>query len=229
MDIFQILVLALYLPQVFTKSKSKSRKYKASSSDEDSIENLLYYKDCQRQGKPETTTTEHVQLRYDPPPPPPPPRQPECPFPKMCCALTCGNECGGNQPSYGSRQMEPMNGYQPMQPMPSMPQPHQPGMGAVQPQIIRRKKKMKFPPGKLPGSLPTRRDMSGFTKEKIKSLIAQDHDIRKILKDLVRVTMQKVDLLDMINSTPENVPKTEDDGNVVSSPAPVVAMDEYDE
>lgn len=40
----------------------------------------------------------------------------------------------------------------------------------------------------------------GFTREHIKSLISHDEDIKKILKDLVRVTMQKVDLIDMINA-----------------------------
>ena len=47
---------------------------------------------------------------------------------------------------------------------------------------------------------PFSRRGGGFTKDKIKSLISQDNDIRKILKDLVRVTMQKVDLLDLINT-----------------------------
>lgn len=33
-----------------------------------------------------------------------------------------------------------------------------------------------------------------FTRDSIKSLISKDEDIKKILKDLVRVTMSKVDL-----------------------------------
>ncbi|CAH1635551.1 unnamed protein product [Spodoptera littoralis] len=219
------------------KSKSRSKKYKSSSSDEDSIENLLYYKDCQRQGKTETTPKPE-QLQYEPrpptpPPPPPPPRQSDCPFPKMCCALTCGNECGGNNPSPGyMRQTEHINHMQPMpmpmQPLPPMGQlPHQPGMGMQQQMIQRRKKKVKLPPNKIPIPPQTRRDFSaGFTKEKIKGLIAQDNDIRKILKDLVRVTMQKVDLLDMINS---NNKRDDEDVTEITSPTPEFNLDEYDE
>lgn len=91
-------------------------------------------------------------------------------------------------------------------------------MGGVQPPIVqRRKKKIKFQPNKLQIPLGgTRRDFSaGFTKEKIKSLISQDDDIRKILKDLVRVTMQKVDLLDMISTgSPDGVASTTEPSSI---------------
>lgn len=45
----------------------------------------------------------------------------------------------------------------------------------------------------------------GLTKEKIKGLISHDDDIRKILRDLVRVTMQKVEVLDMIHNNKNGV------------------------
>uniref|UniRef100_A0A2H1VB84 SFRICE_032503 n=1 Tax=Spodoptera frugiperda TaxID=7108 RepID=A0A2H1VB84_SPOFR len=238
MDFLQIFILTVYMTQV-VKTKSRSKKYKSSSSDEDSIENLLYYKDCQRQGKTEAPP-KSAPMIYEartPPPPPPQPRQPECPFPKMCCALTCGNECGvggggsigggGNYPSAGyMRHSEAFNNFQPIQSLqPMIQQPHQPGMGIQQQMIQRRKKKVKLPPPKIQAPPQTRRDFSGFTKEKIKGLIAQDNDIRKILKDLVTVTMQKVDLLDMINSNR----KEDEDVTEMTSPAPVFNLEEYDE
>lgn len=188
---------------------------------------MLYYKDCQRTAKEQTTPVPEP-ARYAEPPPPPPPRQPDCPFPKMCCALSCGNECGGSQPSFISRQMESMPGLQSMQPMQPLPQARPPDrMGAVQPTIVqRRKKKLKFQPNKMQAPIltgPTRRDGGGFTKEKIKSLISQDDDIRKILKDLVRVTMQKVDLLDMMG------PKVPADNGLTEPPTPKIPFEDYEE
>ncbi|KAH9645047.1 hypothetical protein HF086_005592 [Spodoptera exigua] len=230
MDFLQIFILTIYMTQV-ARSKSRSKKYKSSSSDEDSIENLLYYKDCQRQGKTEATP-KPMPLRYEAPPPtpPPPPRQPDCPFPKMCCAMTCANECsvGGPNPTpaFVNRQMEPFNNIQPIQPLQPIPQqPHQPGMGIQQQMIQRRKKKVKFQPNKIQMPQQTRRDLSGFTKEKIKGLIAQDNDIRKILKDLVRVTMQKVDLLDMLNSNKRD----DEEVTEITSPTSLFDLEEYDE
>lgn len=41
-----------------------------------------------------------------------------------------------------------------------------------------------------------------FTRDNIKSLISKDEDIKKILKDLVRVTMNKVDLKTRKSVTP---------------------------
>lgn len=46
-----------------------------------------------------------------------------------------------------------------------------------------------------------RRGLS-LTRENIKSLINKDEDIKKILKDLVRVTMNKVDLKTRKSGTP---------------------------
>lgn len=41
-----------------------------------------------------------------------------------------------------------------------------------------------------------------FTRDNIKSLINKDEDIKKILKDLVRVTLNKVDLKTRNSVTP---------------------------
>ncbi|RVE50193.1 hypothetical protein evm_005216 [Chilo suppressalis] len=168
-----------------------ARKY-VSSSDE-SIENLLYYKDCQHKQK---GSTESPILRSENVQPTPAARQPECPFPKMCCSMSCGNECASSQ-SFLSRQMEPLQNF-------GGNPPFQPSRPPVQPPVMQRARKKKMKPSMSPlMAFGGRRD-SGFTKERIKSLISQDDDIRKILKDLVRVTMQKVDLLEMINSRRNN-------------------------
>ncbi|KAJ8718867.1 hypothetical protein PYW07_016423 [Mythimna separata] len=191
MDFLVILVLALYITHALTKSRS--RKHKASS-EEGSIENLLYYKDCQRNGKPEPMTKMPLMLEVLPTTTPAPPRQPDCPFPKMCCALTCGNECGGSPPASHMQANSPMLGPPYMSPA-NAASIRRGRINGVHPPNMKRKRNR--PPLPL---LPTRRDFSGFTKEKIKGLISKDDDIRKILKDLVRVTMQKVDLQDMINA-----------------------------
>lgn len=175
-----------------------SRKH-ASSSDE-SIENLLYYKDCKHKKELSTTAAPLPGPEIEPLKM----RQPriECPFPKMCCTMSCGDDCGGSQSaqsSFFSRQMEPLQNLQPMQPQsPAMRSPILP----VQPQIMQRGRKKKKMNQLSNLQLPflARRGF-GFTKEKIKSLISQDEDIRKILKDLVRVTMQKVDLLEMMKTS----------------------------
>jgi hypothetical protein len=179
------MTLSINVQQVFPK------KY-ISSSDE-SIENLLYYKDCQH--KPKTSTEAALRSEIQPTPVA---RQPDCPFPKMCCSMSCGNDCGNPQ-SYLSRQMEPIQNFDAMPPIQSPPrQPRLP----VQPQLLQRarKKKLKLPPPKNQQTPFGGRRDSGFTKERIKSLISQDTDIRKILKDLVRVTMQKVDLLEIVKN-----------------------------
>lgn len=94
---------------------------------------------------------------------------------------------------YSGRQMDMMQNMQPIQHSAAQRPPNIP----VQPQILPRGRKKKKPLPNLQLPIVGRRDF-GFTKDRIKSLISQDGDIRKILKDLVRVTMQKVDLLDMI-------------------------------
>lgn len=106
--------------------------------------------------------------------------------------------------------MSPMQNLHPIQAMSRQP---------VQPQILQRGrmkkpiKNVQMPPNMFDKAkmLPIigRRDF-GFTKDKIKSLISQDDDIRKILKDLVRVTMQKVDLLQLINNRKAVTPKNSD-------------------
>lgn len=170
---------------VFTK------KY-ASSSDE-SIENLLYFKDCRKNNKNVGSST---------PPPferlvaPPKPRGMDCPFPKMCCSLTCdgGNECNGQtSPFFGQQgSMGAEQVYPPIGPLSAPLQPQ------VQLKSKARKKKLKQPMRIQIPPMPSARRNYAFTKDKIKNLINQDDDIRKILKDLVRVTMQKVDLVDKI-------------------------------
>lgn len=162
------------------------------SSSEESIENLIYFKDCQHKAKEEETQPQPLLARdFEPAH-----REPECRFPRMCCALTCDNECN-NQQNFASRQAKIEQ--QPIR-NPHLPHPQQP---PVQPQIQKeRKKKPKSQPksqSMIQPPIGGRRDF-GFTKEKIKSLISNDEDIRKILKDLVRVTMQKVDLQDMLTA-----------------------------
>ncbi|XP_059054644.1 uncharacterized protein LOC131848723 [Achroia grisella] len=179
MELRAILLIALHLRAVLSK------KY-ISSSDE-SIENLIYYKDCNHKHATVPPPIARAEVR-------PPPPQPECPFPKMCCTMSCGNECGNNQQPFMSRQMEPLQDLMPPK-QASSRQPHSP----AQPQVQRPRKKKGKQQLKMQPPIGGRREF-GFTKERIKSLIAQDDDIRKILKDLVRVTMQKVDLLEMINA-----------------------------
>ncbi|CAB3235333.1 unnamed protein product [Arctia plantaginis] len=223
MNILQIMMLTLCITNAVTKSRSK--KHHGSSSEEDTIENLLYFKDCQKKPKEEVTTRSPMPLRYSQPaPPPPPPPQPQCPFPKMCCALTCGNECGGNkEPSFMSRQMEPIQRqhYQPFQPI----QPRGPTMPD---QPTRKRKRIKFPAANMQMPINSRRGL-GLTKEKIKSLINQDGDIRKILKDLVRVTMQKVDLIELQKGNGSNMGKNEPNEREVDDPPEQTADEPYDE
>ncbi|XP_045496899.1 uncharacterized protein LOC123695182 [Colias croceus] len=151
------------------------RKRYRDSSSEESIENVLYYQDCQHKKDPPkplqlravepTTTTKKPQ---------------EC---KMCCTMCCGDEC--TQTNSGRT----MSMNQPRQPFP-VQQPRK-----IEPSRPTRPRARNAP-------FFARRDL-GFTKDNIKSLISQDMDIRKILKDLVRVTMQKVDLMQLMNSRTE--------------------------
>lgn len=166
-----------------------SGKIKFLSSSDESIESFVYLQDCSH--KKDQTTTSPIPLRQVITEPSRPKPQPECPFPRMCCALTCGNECETQQ-SFVSRQMAPLQqNIQPLHTGKSQPQmPVQPPI--IQKGRTKKSKSMKVLP------IDGRRNF-GFTKEKIKSLISQDDDIRKILKDLVRVTMQKVDVMEMIN------------------------------
>ncbi|XP_053605823.1 uncharacterized protein LOC128672597 [Plodia interpunctella] len=158
------------------------RKHTKVSSDE-SIENLLYYQDCKHSTAPPSSSPIPLKMKEELP-------KPTCPFPKMCCAMSCNNEpCVAEQlNAYGNQihsNIEPMSRVQNR-------------FGANQPFLRARKKKLRPP---LPlGQPPNGRRDFGFTKENIKSLISQDGDIRKILKDLVRVTMQKVDLQEMIKN-----------------------------
>lgn len=213
------MMLTLCITNAATKSRSK--KHYGSSSEEETIENLLYFKDCQPKEQP--TTKAPIPLRFQqPPPPPPPPPQPQCPFPKMCCTLTCGNECSGTKESaLISRQMEPIQRqhYQPFQPTIQSRGPAMPDQSA------RKRKRIKFPAANMQTPINSRRGF-GLTKEKIKSLINQDGDIRKILKDLVRVTMQKVDLIELQKGSDSNMRKSEPDDREVNDPPQEQTADE---
>ncbi|XP_060802204.1 uncharacterized protein LOC132902162 [Amyelois transitella] len=158
------------------------RRHRESSSGE-SIENLLYYQDCKHTTAPPSSTVSSPKIERlsD--------SRPSCPYPKMCCAMSCNNApCVSEQLNSYGNQMHPN-----LQPYPRMQKQRQ---LYEQPQVLRTRKKKIRPSAPMVNG---RRDF-GFTKDNIKSLISQDEDIRKILKDLVRVTMQKVDLQEMIKS-----------------------------
>ncbi|XP_047532113.1 uncharacterized protein LOC125067497 [Vanessa atalanta] len=147
------------------------KRYKHISSE--SIENILYYKDCNHKQKPTVSPV----LRT-------PPQQQEC---KMCCTMCCGDQCVDSQKLSLGRQMQGQNN---IQFEPKLPQPN------IKP-LKTKQNKMKPILPQIP-PVPGRRGF-GFTKENVKALISKDEDIRKILKDLVRVTMQKVDLMNLLN------------------------------
>nr|XP_034828773.1 uncharacterized protein LOC117986061 [Maniola hyperantus] len=176
MKVFKLIIITVHLTGVFCKNKHKH----ASS---ESIENILYYQDCNHKQKPSAPP---VLLKAPSP-------QPEC---KMCCTMCCGDQCVDSHQMTLGRQ----TGMSPIEPK-GINMPIQPD--AMAPRQRRKKPKIPLP---LQPPLPGRRAMGplAFTRENIKSLISQDEDIRKILKDLVRVTMQKVDLMQLINSNRPN-------------------------
>ncbi|XP_046967594.1 uncharacterized protein LOC124535426 [Vanessa cardui] len=165
MRYLEMVTIILHLTSISAK------RYKHISSE--SIENILYYKDCNHKQKP----TENTVLRA-------PAQQQEC---KMCCTMCCGDQCVDSQKMPLGRQMQGQNNIQ-FEPKP--PQPN------IKP-LNKKQNRMKPISPQMP-QVPGRRGL-GFTKENIKALIAKDEDIRKILKDLVRVTMQKVDLMNLLN------------------------------
>lgn len=111
------------------------------------------------------------------------PKPQEC---KMQCKMCCGEQCVDSQNLSFGRQMQEVNRIEP-----KIPQPN------IQPQNERRKKaKPQMPPIQ---PIPQRRGLA-LTRENVKSLISKDEDIKKILRDLVRVAMQKVDLMQLINA-----------------------------
>ncbi|XP_045767341.1 uncharacterized protein LOC123868777 [Maniola jurtina] len=175
MEVLKLVIITVHLTGIFCKKKHKD----ASS---ESIENILYYQDCNHKQKP---TPPPVLLKGPPP-------QPEC---KMCCTMCCGDQCVDSHQVNLGRQAA-MNHIEPKGIMPIQPDVMPPGQ--------RRKKPIMSLPLRPP--LPGRRGMGpmAFTRENIKSLISQDEDIRKILKDLVRVTMQKVDLMQLMSSNKPN-------------------------
>ncbi|XP_047505262.1 uncharacterized protein LOC125049839 [Pieris napi] len=140
------------------------------SSSEESIENVLYYQDC----KHKRDQPAAVQMRAVEPPTTKKPQ--EC---KMCCSMCCGEEC---QQSSTCNQQKPQ-----------MRQPQFTPVKKIEPARATRPRVQNQNP------FFARREF-GLTKENIKSLISQDTDIRKILKDLVRVTMQKVDLMQLLKA-----------------------------
>ncbi|CAH0723949.1 unnamed protein product, partial [Brenthis ino] len=120
--------------------------------------------------KQRPTATPVQQMRSSPPQ--------QC---KMICTMCCGDQCVDSQRIAPARQAQKLE--------PKVPPILKPNM-----QKERRKDQPKLSP-----TIPQRRGLS-FTRENIKSLISKDEDIRKILKDLVRVTMQKVNLMQLIKA-----------------------------
>ncbi|CAG4933904.1 unnamed protein product [Parnassius apollo] len=178
MELLETIIFTLQISNVITK--------KHVSSSEESIENLIYYKDCNHKRKQDAPPVKELLTRTNPPPPPQ-----EC---KMYCSMCCGGECVHDRyPSIMSRQSPTMLEN-------SMPKPQPFQQPVLQPPLNQKgKKKQTQLVSGLQPPIGGRRNVE-FTRQHIKSLISQDQDIRKILKDLVRVTMQKVDLLEMINS-----------------------------
>lgn len=170
------MIIALHLTNVLSK------RYPSSS--EESIENLIYYKDCNHRRK--ESVTQPTVLRAPAPQPPQ-----EC---KMCCSMCCGDECVHNQHQSVMGQSVRQSPVMPPNEMLKSQPFRQPA-----PQPLNQKGKKKKPRQDQIPPVDGRRNV-GFTRDYIRSLISQDQDIRKILKDLVRVTMQKVDLMEMINS-----------------------------
>ncbi|CAH2085797.1 unnamed protein product [Euphydryas editha] len=156
------------------------KRYRHVSSE--SIENILYYKDCNHKQTP----TMAPVLRS-------PPEQQEC---KMQCKMCCGDQCVDSQNLSLGRQMQGQNHIEP-----KMSQPN------IKPPTERRKKIRPQMPSMPP--IPQRRGLA-LTRENVKSLISKDEDIKKILRDLVRVAMQKVDLMQLL-SAKQNVVKTDSD------------------
>ncbi|CAH2040210.1 unnamed protein product, partial [Iphiclides podalirius] len=173
MELLETIIIILQLTNVLSK------RYRSSS--EESIENLIYYKDCNHKRK--EGATQPTILRGPPQPPQ------EC---KMCCSMCCGDEC------VQSQHQSVIGRQSPIMPQSGMPKP-QPFRQPVPQSAFNQKGKKKKPRQDLQPPIDGRRNVE-FTREHIRSLISQDQDIRKILKDLVRVTMQKVDLMEMINS-----------------------------
>lgn len=150
----------------------------------DSLEHLFYYKDFRPREETTTvtttTTTAAAKLLM---------RAPLNPRKNCCCCCT-SNSCNeGNinipverqlpEPSEMGSMSESMSPIQPIQSDPErkkiMTRMHQP--------------------------LWRRSGGVSFTKDHIKKLISHDEDIKKILRDLVRVTMQKINVLDMIKAS----------------------------
>lgn len=134
----------------------------------ESIENILYYKDCNHKQRPTIMPLRHEVQQ---------PQQQQC---KMFCTMCCGDQCINTPQMDTGRQSQVMESRI----MPISPNPP--------------KEKRKIRP-KIQPPVPERRGLS-FTRDNIKSLISKDEDIRKILKDLVRVTMQKVDLMELLKN-----------------------------
>ncbi|XP_050349226.1 uncharacterized protein LOC126772736 [Nymphalis io] len=164
-----------------------TKRYKHISSE--SIENILYYKDCNHKQK---TTVSPVFLSA--------PQQQEC---KMRCTMCCGDQCVDSQKLSLGRQMQGQNNIELESKL------RQPNM---KPPMLKQKKMKPQLPLILPVASASGRRGFGFTKENVKALISKDEDIRKILKDLVRVTMQKVDLMNLLKGR-QNV-KTKEDSSI---------------
>ncbi|KAJ2947328.1 hypothetical protein O0L34_g17041 [Tuta absoluta] len=204
MKLIEMIIITL---QITSFISAKKRRRQHDSEPDESIENLLYFKDCKHKNE---KPVQMVSLKASPISTTPPPRiDPVCPCPRMCCSMCC--DCTAPQPFMG-RQMSPLQTpMEPMQAAPQQPSPPQmfPHMQQPQmPQMVRpnkRKPNMMGHPNPNPQipmfpPIGSRRELGGFTRENIKNLISHDQDIKKILKDLVRVTMTKVDLVEAVNA-----------------------------
>ncbi|VVC94287.1 unnamed protein product [Leptidea sinapis] len=154
------------------------RKYRSSSSEE-SIENVLYYQDCKH--KREQPEPEKLRASEAPPPKPQ-----EC---KMSCRMCCGEKC---QQTFVGKTAPNKFQQAAFLPKPPSIKPKTPPRLPVKSEDTTNNFDIQH-------AFLGRRDLS-LTKENIKNLISQDADIRKILRDLVRVTMQKADLMQMLSA-----------------------------
>ncbi|KAI5634230.1 hypothetical protein NE865_13031 [Phthorimaea operculella] len=197
MELIELIIITLQIASTFSKKRHRQH----DSEPDESIENLLYFKDCKHKNE---ATVVPVMLSVTEPPPPPPRRDPVCPCPRMCCSMCC--DCTGPEPMIG-RQLSPLQMsmqslQQPQSPSQMMSHMQQPQMPPMVRPNKRKPNMMGRPNAQIPLLPPigSRRELGGFTRENIKNLISHDQDIKKILKDLVRVTMTKVDLVEAVNA-----------------------------
>ncbi|XP_026330421.1 uncharacterized protein LOC113237918 [Hyposmocoma kahamanoa] len=121
MRIFELIMVILQISTTMARKKHQTRH----SSSEESIENLLYYKDCKH--KPTATTIKPVLLQSTR-------TVPDCPCPRMCCSMCCDCSMPLPQSSYPGRPTQPIQQQRSQQMAPQMlslrhPMPAQPNIG----------------------------------------------------------------------------------------------------